>query len=299
MADLGQKRALDSKPRTPILFDYAQGFINSVVMFARCQMSKTIICLFGMPLLVLAALPGCADTVEHEASDALLQLETVQKASFKTQDGITITSVVGMPPNISGRHPAVIFIHQGGSNKEEWTAISLFQHVIDTGMIALAYDVRGHGNSGGKGGVSLYDDPNRAPLDLRAAIAFLQDNEHVDKNRIAIVGSSIGANLALVGVSRDDFEIKTAVAMSGKTSAWINLAGGDAAIDGLSSIFVIASEGEQGGKRAAWAQEIYNLATPPRKLEIVKGSSAHGTEVLEHTPELQERIINWLKAELK
>ena len=270
-----------------------------MVMFASYQICKTIICLFGVSLLTLAGLSGCADTVGHEASDAVLKLETVQKASFKTEDGIIITSVVGIPPNMSGRLPAVIFIHQGGSTKEEWTAIPLFRHVIDSGMIALAYDVRGHGNSGGKGGVSLFDDPNRAPQDLRAAIAFLQDNEHVDNNRIAIVGSSIGANLALVGVSRDDFDIKTAVAMSGKTSAWINLAGGDAAIDGLSSIFVIATEGEQGGKRAAWAQEIYDLATPPRKLEIVKGSSAHGTEVFEHTPDLQKRILNWLKTELK
>ena len=133
--------------------------------------------------------------------------------------------------------------------------------------------------------------------DCKAAVRWVRANAAkygFDPDRIGVVGASIGSNLACVASSRA--QVKTAVALSGKTSAVVNLAGGDTIRP--RSVFHIASGGDQGGKRAAWARELYERTAPPRKLEIVEESSAHGVGVLEDAPGLSERIVEWLNGTL-
>ena len=219
--------------------------------------------------------------------------------TFETEDGFEISGDIEFPKSNSGLKAAVIFIHQGGSDKSEWIETDLYKWVVDKGMVAFSYDVRGHGQSDGKFDYELFDDPDRAPKDLKAALQFLASQDNINTNRIGIVGSSIGANLAMVGVSHPEFDVQTAVAISGKTSAWLNLAEGAEGIDTASSVYLIAGEEEQSGKRAAWAKEMFDMASDPRKLEIIAGSSAHGTKLFKDAPELQTRICKWLEGRLK
>ena len=218
--------------------------------------------------------------------------------TFETSDGFEISGDIEFPKSGLGPSPAVIFIHQGGSDKSEWMETNLYKHVVQQGMVAFAYDVRGHGQSDGKMSRSLFDDPKRAPKDLEAALDFLAGQDTIDMTRIAIVGSSIGANLALVGLSNPELDVKTAVAISGKTSAWINLAGGPDKVTKPSSVYLIAAENEQRGLRALWAKEMFEASSEPRQLEIVPKSSLHGTHIVENSPELQSRILDWLKKHL-
>ncbi|HHQ13499.1 MAG TPA: hypothetical protein ENK16_00575, partial [Chromatiales bacterium] len=120
------------------------------------------------------------------------------------------------------------------------------------------------------------------------------DNQHVDPERIAVVGASIGGNLAALATSQLD--IRTAVAVSAKNSAVYNLAGTEK-LD-LHSVFYIASTGDQGGKRAVWAQELYEKTREPKRLLIVPGSSAHGVHIFEDAPDTQAEIIRWLQETL-
>ena len=163
-------------------------------------------------------------------------------------------------------------------------------------MIALAYDVRGHGESGGKADFStLFDDPGQAPLDLKAAIAYLLKTGKVDESRVALVGASIGSNLAVMASGKPEFSIKTAVAISGKTSAVYNLAGAKEDELSFGSIYHIASANEQDGLRAKWAEELFERTTAPRKIEIVENSASHGVAIFEDGPALAGRILKWLK----
>lgn len=219
--------------------------------------------------------------------------------TFQTEDGIEISGDIEFPKANAKLRPAVIFIHQGGSDKSEWIETDLYKRVVQQGLVAFSYDVRGHGASTGSRKGNIFNDPNRSPKDLKAALGFLAAQESIDTTRIGIVGSSIGANLALVGLSNLEFDIKTAVAISGKTSAWINLAGGSEAMVPLASAYLIAGEKEQNGKRATWAKEIFDMASEPKALEIVAGSREHGTEIVKRSPELQTRICNWLTTHLK
>ena len=217
---------------------------------------------------------------------------------FQTHDQVEISATVSVPKNNQENYPAVIFIHQGGSDKSEWTSTALYRNVVTSGMIAMAYDVRGHGLSEGAADIALFDDPNRAPLDLQAALIYLGERDDVDLNRIAVVGSSIGANLACMAVGSSNYKVKTAVAISGKTSAALNLAGGPKNFSEFSSVFLLASELEQDGKRAKWAAELHKIASAPKRLEIIKGSNAHGVHIFKDDAGLQDRILNWLKETL-
>lgn len=218
-----------------------------------------------------------------------------RQVEFSTDDNVTIVATVSEPRNVKGSMAAVIFIHQGGSSREEWTSLEIFQDISEQGMLALAYDVRGHGASSGEADFStLFDDPLQAPRDLAAAIDWLEQSGQVDMSRIAVVGASIGANLACVAAGSRNFSVKTAVAMSGKVSAVYNLAGGEEKLTDLKSVFLIASELEQDGQRAIWASELYAMTEEPRQLEIVAGSSGHGVSVFVDDPTLQERILDWL-----
>lgn len=213
-----------------------------------------------------------------------------EKVKFTTDDGFNISAIIGEPEEIDEDLPAVILIHQGGSDKSEWN--SFFEQLVKQNYIVLAYDIRGHGKSDKVDNIyALFNDPNQAPHDLLSAIEYLKDYDNVDTERIAIVGASIGANLACVGISKMD--VKTAVAISAKTSAVENLNGTKEL--NMKSIFYIASEGDQNGKRVKWAKELYERTEPPRKIEAVANSSAHGVSIFKDKPQVKNEIIKWLK----
>ena len=205
-----------------------------------------------------------------------------------TSDDVTIHATISLPEHDEAM-PAVILIHQGGSDRSEWNDYLAKFHAKH--MITLAYDVRGHGDNERIRNIRpLFDDPDLAPADLKAALEYLSEHEQVDSERIAVVGASIGSNLACVASS--EMGIKTAVAISGKTSAVYNLAGKEELE--LKSIFHISSEGDQGGARVKFAQELYEETAEPRKIEIIKGSRAHGVSIFKDDPELIDRVIDWL-----
>ena len=213
--------------------------------------------------------------------------------SFETSDGITISGQMRTPAARPGdRSPAIILIHQGFRSRGEWDPY--LRPLNRAGYATLAYDIRGHGESGGTFSNADFDNPDSAPKDLEAAIAFAESQPDADPERIGIIGSSVGGNLACVASQKR--WVKAAVNISGKTSAVRNLAA-DAALD-LRSMFHISSSGDSGGQRAIWANELYGFTSAPRQVEVVGGSSAHGTAVIQADPPLFGRIIDWLATTL-
>lgn len=213
--------------------------------------------------------------------------------TLTTTDNVSIRATLSTPQDLDAKVPAVILIHQGGSNRHEWSTLT--PELLGRGYVVLAYDVRGHGESDPVDSIrKLFDDPHLAPLDLQAAIQFLQTLSEVDPERLAVIGASIGANLAAMASS--EMTVKTAVAISGKTSAVYNLAGKTTLA--MRSVFFISSDGDQNGKRATWATELFDRTGEPRRLEIVKNSRRHGVGVFEDQPQTRQMILEWLQTTL-
>jgi len=96
----------------------------------------------------------------------------------------------GTPP-----FPAVVLCHGIASCKDNYTDIAEFLQTAslgagEEGFAVLAYDCRGHGESGG----ALDSD---AWQDVGTVLEYLQRRPDVDVDRIALVGSSMGAHNGL------------------------------------------------------------------------------------------------------
>ncbi len=227
-----------------------------------------------------------------------LKAQNIQEVQFVTKDSITISASFELPKTKNTKLPVVIFIHQGGSSREEWKALPLWNKLIKEGYAILAYDIRQHGKSGKDKGdlYDLFNNPKRAPLDLRAAIGFLQNDSRIDADRIGVIGASIGANLACVAAASDSYSIKTAVSLSAKSSAVQNLSGQKTLLH-LHNVFYIASKEEQNGKRKQWAEELFSKTTGTKEIEIANGNK-HGSFILRESKTSEDAIVNWIKKTL-
>jgi dienelactone hydrolase len=208
---------------------------------------------------------------------------------FQTSDGFVIAASLGVPqePFSEAVRPAVVFAHEGESDRSEWDAVA--KACLSRGWVTLAYDMRGHGESSGTWQDEWYNEPGVIIEDLKAALAYIRNHEQVDGKRIAVVGASVGGNLACVASALCD--IQTTVAISHKTPAIFSLAGFEELT--FRSIFHLASQGDEAGDRAGWANEMFQRTTPPRRLEITDGSG-HGVAIFGEDPAIPDRILEWL-----
>jgi pimeloyl-ACP methyl ester carboxylesterase len=72
--------------------------------------------------------------------------------------------------------------------------------LADAGFMALRYDKRGYGQSGGRAESATLSDHAD---DARSAFSWLRDRKDVDTNRIAVLGHSEGAWVAMLLASRE------------------------------------------------------------------------------------------------
>ncbi len=222
----------------------------------------------------------------------------ISEVQFLTKDSIRINAGYQIPKGKISPAPAIILIHQGGSSMEEWYALPLWQRFLDEGYAILAYDIRQHGKSAKDDGDinDLFNNPNRAPFDLLAAIKFLEQDTRIDSLRIGIVGASIGANLACVAAASEKYHVKSAVSISAKVSAVQNLSGQKGPLS-FRNVFYIASKEEQNGMRAQWANELYAETSGNKKLEIAEGDK-HGSFILRENESLEKSIVEWFRETL-
>ena len=215
------------------------------------------------------------------------------EVTFTTKDEITINATFHLSKVINSKSPAIILIHQGGSSKEEWTENKIWNDLIEEGYSLLAYDIRSHGKSEkDKGDIyDLFNNPNRAPLDLIAAMDFLKNKSSIDSNRIGILGASIGANLACVASSSDKYDVKSIVSISAKTAAVKNLSGENEELN-FKNAFFIASKKEQDGKRENWANELFSRTSEHKKVKIAEGEK-HGSYILKENQSISNEVVNW------
>ena len=120
--------------------------------------------------------------------------------------GFILAGTLTRSPSATGRLPAVVLIGGSGPTDRDETVfgIPVFGHLarglVEAGFLVVRYDKRGVGQSGGRvESVTLSDYAE----DARSVVRWLERRPEVDKDRIAIVGHSEGAAVAMLLASRE------------------------------------------------------------------------------------------------
>ncbi len=115
---------------------------------------------------------------------------TFQSAGLKINGALHCPA--GMKP--SERRPAFMVLHGFGSNSSSSNCVLPAQMLAEWGYVALRFDFRGCGDSEGKRVNTICLEQVE---DTSAALSFLQTRPEIDPARIAVVGSSFGAAVAV------------------------------------------------------------------------------------------------------
>ena len=186
--------------------------------------------------------------------------------------------------------PGVILLHMSGGDRQIWESNGFAQLLVEHGYAVLAVDIRNHGKSGGD------DSWEKAAADLRRWWTYFSQREDIDATRTALVGGSIGANLALF-TGADKPDVRTVVLLSAGLN--YNSAAVDEAVVryGSRPLFLIASEDDL-FPATEDAEIMASLVTGEVELLIYE-DAGHGTNMLETKPELAGLIVDWLDQHLR
>ena len=111
-------------------------------------------------------------------------------------DGLKLSAILRKPDDLrpGERRPAFIVLHGFGGNKDGQGQMVVAKQFSQWGYVTLRMDFRGCGESEGEHGRIICLDQ---VADARNAISYLATRSEVDPRRIALVGSSFGAAVAV------------------------------------------------------------------------------------------------------
>jgi hypothetical protein len=111
-------------------------------------------------------------------------------------DGLRLAGILHVPDGHAPgqRRPAWLVLHGFGSNKNGGVALETARLLASWGYVSLRFDYRGCGESeGARGRVICLEQVE----DTKNALSFLAARAEVDPERIALVGNSFGAAVAV------------------------------------------------------------------------------------------------------
>jgi uncharacterized protein len=139
--------------------------------------------------------------------------------------GFNIAGTVTRPKIQAARLPAVILLAGSSTGDRDGTAAGipvigqLAGALADQGFVAVRFDKRGYGQTGGRAESATLTD---FAEDARTVVKYLSDRKDIDPRRIAVVGHSEGAMVALLAASRDK-RIAAVVSIAGPSTTGAEL----------------------------------------------------------------------------
>lgn len=130
------------------------------------------------------------------------------KVTFHNRFGITLAADMYTPKNAEGRLPAIAVCGPFGAVKEQ--AAGLYaQTMAQRGFLTIAFDPSFTGESGGEPRYMASPDINTE--DFMAAVDFLSLQDHVDSEKIGIIGICGWGGMAINAAALDT-RVKATVA---------------------------------------------------------------------------------------
>jgi len=211
---------------------------------------------------------------------------TIQDVRAEAADGLVITGTfhpASGPPPWSG----VLLLHMVYGGRSQWD--ELVPLLTSNGYAVVAIDMRGHGSTGGEINWEKAED------DILRVWSDMTGREDIDPSHSALIGASIGANMALVSAASQP-EINTVVLLSPGLNYFGVTTSDSLEAYGQRPILIAASSEDTNS--ADSSQELVKTALGESKLLMYDGAG-HGTAMLQKEPGLGKIILGWLDQYLK
>jgi len=207
---------------------------------------------------------------------------------INTFDLVKLQATLDLPSGVPAPIPAVLLLHGFGEDRSVWNEFK--KTLLNKGLAVMTLDLRGHGDSKMKNGLSIAaipdwrTSPHEFPLDLDAAITWLKTQTRINSNKIAVIGVDVGANLALIASGRFQ-QVRTVVAVGPSLMEGQQLAGSAQDYKPRSALIVTPSEAEGNTLKAD--------VQPPVQVRVV--TQAGGTVSWLQNKQVSDAIDQWLK----
>jgi dienelactone hydrolase len=213
-----------------------------------------------------------------------------RNVTFRTDDGVTLSGTWYEPSGRTG--PAVILIHMLHRTHRDWDALAT--RLAAEGIGALAFDLRGHGESTG----SIPADGQFAAFqqDVAAARRYVSTRVDVSPRRLGIAGASLGAALAVLDAAQSS--AVTSIALLSVSTEYRGLRS-DAAMKKYAGRALLAySDDDPYAARSA--RELIKLQAPggAAREALTLQRAGHGTNMLNADPSLLPALVDWFKRTL-
>lgn len=218
---------------------------------------------------------------------------------ISTRDGVTLAGSYYPPAH--GPVPAVLLLHMLARDRTDWNPLAAkFQAA---GWAVLSLDLRGHGGSHLQGGKTVHwrdfsdADFNKMVLDVEAAQEHLKGLKEVDPGKMAIVGASIGCNIAL-NFASDHPQVRALILLSPGLEYRGVLSEPAMKRYGASRRPALIVSSTDDPYSADSSKRLKALAEARASL-ILYQRAGHGTRMLTQEKDLEGRIVSWLKTNLR
>jgi len=207
---------------------------------------------------------------------------------LNTDDGVRISGAYYAADQLRGQ---ALLLHMMPATKESWSAFAFA--LAENGIASLAIDLRGHGESdGGPDGYRAFSDAEHQAkrLDVEAGLSWLRTRA---KATLAIVGASIGANLAISAAAAHE-DVVSCVALSpGLDYRGVTTPEAFSSLQAGQRLLVAVSEGD--AYSAESVAKLEKAATSVRAEFMRREGGAHGTAMFEDIA-FMKRVVEWLSA---
>ena len=247
-------------------------------------MKKALFSIFAVMMVMLLGMHSTNDPSIVNAAPPIATSTPPHDVLFKMADGVVIKGTF-YPSAASNPAPAVLLLHQYNGNRRQWDPFTVV--LAANGYNVLAIDQRGFGETGGT------MDWTRAQKDATDLMTWLRQQPTVNPDEVAVVGASIGSNLAL-RVCALDPKCHTSIALSPALD-YVGLTT-KGAVTSMhdKAIFLVASERDANpsadGVKALTAVAPIDLTVMTK---IYGSKQLHGTDMLQY-PDLIPMMLMWL-----
>ena len=134
------------------------------------------------------------------------------------------------------------------------------------------------------------NDWEKLPDDVNAVIKYISASQSIDLSKLSIIGASIGANTAIIEASKYPDKIKSVVAIS-PGLVYHNLETLDAAKNLQTPLLIAVSKGDEYSFESS--NQLNSVVKAKHNL-LIYNDGEHGTNLLNHSEDLQKKVISWL-----